>query len=226
MPAINTSKRAANAVKPAPVTTKPAAKPVNVKSAKRAATISAKPATKPTAIKPTVEVAKPAAPVSALSGVALERAAASAAIRAFYGLDNPRASLPFKAGSHIKRLSALNLDLQTQPTARTGGLIACLLHYGAGNVAADGTFTRGGFTLPARLVDPKLPANETVSAGPESGCLGNCLGHSIVHVSGDLSGPNARDAKFRILARAVETIPASMRTTLTKAGSIPAKLRA
>lgn len=226
MPAINTSKRAANAVKPAPVTTKPAAKPVNVKSAKRAATISAKPATKPTAIKPTVEVAKPAATPSVLSGVALERAAASAAIRAFYGLDNPRASLPFKAGSHIKRLSPVNPEIAFSPTARTGALIACLIRYGAGNVKPDGTFVRGGFVLPARLVDPKLPATDTVSAGPESGCLSNCLGHSIEHVSGDLGGPNARDAVYRIRAGAIPHIPAEMRASLSKAGLIPAKLRA
>lgn len=223
-----TSKRAANAVKPAPTVAKPAAKPANIKSAKRAATISAKPAkpVAPTSIKPTVEAAKPAAPVSALSGVALERAAASAAIRAFYGLDNPRASLPFKAGSHLKRLSQVNPAIAFAPSARTGGLIACLLHYGAGNVKPDGTFVRGAFVLPARLVDPKLPATDTVTAGPESGCLSNCLGHSIEHVSGDLGGPNARDAVFRIRLGAIQHIPAAMRAALTKASSIPAKLRA
>jgi hypothetical protein len=156
------------------------------------ATIAAKPASKPRAPK----AAKPveAAPVAApTTSIADERAAAAAAVSAFY-TSGP--SFPFKSAS--VKLSDINPNNAKAPSPRTAALVAAMLAYAGDNIKPNGEFVRGGFRVPATLINPSAKRGETLPAMPESGCLGNMLGRVVHHVSGPLGGKQARDGVYRI----------------------------
>jgi hypothetical protein len=140
----------------------------------------------PKAAKPAPAEAKP------VSTYADERQAAAIAVAEFYS----GASLPFKSAS--ARLSDLNPANTKKPSARTAALIAAMLAYAGDNIKPDGTFTRGGFRVPARLINPAAKPGDTLAAMPESGCIGNILGRVCFHVSGPIGGKQARDGIFRL----------------------------
>lgn len=168
-----------------------------------------KPASKPKAAKP---VAKPA-PVADTSDRNAERAAAAAAVSAYYG----GRSLPFKSASD--RFADLRLDKQPKAaTQRQAALLAAMLAADtAGNIKPDGSFVRGGFKLPARLFDPKAPAEAVVSCQPETGCLSDALGRVVSYVSGPTAGKAQRDTVLRVdLKRARAEISAHIGDKLGK----------
>lgn len=183
-----------------------------------AETPSATPASKPApkaASKPKAKrIAKPA-PVPVIvkpdSDRAIERAVAATAVATYYA----GKSLPFKAASDTFRPLAVNTKAATQ---RQAALFAAMLASDlAGNIKPDGTFTRGGFRLPARLFNPKAPADATVACQPESGCLSDANGRVISYVSGPLTGKAQREAIYRIdLAKAAAEISATLGDKLGK----------
>jgi hypothetical protein len=181
----NASVKAANIV--LQPTQQPTAKP-NRKQRRAAA--SANPA-KPQPAKPTT-AEREAAQRDRADGRRLERGAAAAAVAAFYR----GASLPFKAASD--RFADYNPSNAKAATPRQAGLLLCLITYGAGNMRRDGSFVRGGFRIPARLINPNAPADMLVSAQPESGCLGNLAGRACDYVSGPRSGPEQRAALYKL----------------------------
>lgn len=156
------------------------AKPVKAKRAPRAA-------------KPVVEAVAVVADAKPVSTYADERHAAMRAVAAFY---TSGTSFPFKAAS--AKLSDLNSANVKAPSVRTAALVAAMLTYAGDNIGPDGTFQRGGFRVPARLINPDAKPGVTLPAMPESGCLGNMLGRVVSHVSGPLGGKQARDGTFRI----------------------------
>lgn len=172
-------------------TGKPSAKPTS-KAAKQAAS-------KPSAAKPAkpTSAEREAAQRASADNRALAKAVAAGAVAVFYS----GASKPFKPASDtfapINRTNAKPgpTGLGTQ---RQAALLLALVTYGANNIKRNGTFVRGGFRVPARLVNPKAPADATILAQPESGCLGNCLGLTVAYVSGPTSGAAQRDAVYRI----------------------------
>jgi len=141
----------------------------------------------------TAPAAKPVAPDLA-AGVdrATQRAAAAAAVAAFYAGD----SKPFKPTSSARTFRPLNTSLNTAPTPRQAALLAAIYTYGAGNLQADGTFTRGAFIVPARLAG--IDSTDTVRAMPESGCLSNMLGRVVTYVSGATAGRDCGDAIYKL----------------------------
>ena len=174
----------------------------NVKAA--AKRVRAKPQAKQAAAAPIVVTpAKPtqaereAQRVDQIDNARLARQAASGAVAAFYN----GASRPFKsAGDAFSDINTSNAKpgptgIGTQRQAAL--LIACIL-YGRGNFKPDASFVRGGFTVPANLVNPKLPASQTVSAQPESGALGNAIGLTVNFVSGPTTGKAQRDAVYSL----------------------------
>lgn len=155
----------------------------------------AKPAKAKRAAKPVAPVAeKPApAPVVVVTSVADERHAAALAVGEFYTAGT---SFPFKSAS--VKLSDINANNAKAPSVRTAALVAAMLAYAGDNIKPDGTFVRGGFRVPATLINPDAKRGDTLPAMPESGCLGNMLGRVVSHVSGPLGGKQARDGVFRI----------------------------
>lgn len=146
---------------------------------------------------PTVN-AEPAAPSKA-DNRRLARSVAASAVAAFYH----GKSLPFKSSADL--FKPLNFDNAKSATERQAALLLALYTYGADNIAADGTFIRGNFRVPASLVfDAEtmrklgLAADETISAQPESGCLGNMLNRCVYYVSGPTSGREQRNTVLRI----------------------------
>jgi len=128
------------------------------------------------------------------------RKLAADAVRAYYA----QASLPFKAAAD--RFSPLRLDKAPKAaTTRQAALLASMLLAGD-NVKAGGVFTRGGFVIDGRNVQP------------ETGCLSDMLGRVISYVAGPLDGANARDATFSIdLKRAADEITSHLGGALGKA---------
>lgn len=178
--------KAAKPSKPAP------AKPVsdNGKAAKQR--VSSKPATaKQTPAKPT-QAEREAAQRANADAVHLARQCARAAVGEFY---NGR-SLPFKAASD--RFADINPANGKAATQRQAALMLALITHGVGNMRRDGTFTRGAFVVPARLVNPNAKPGDTVRAQPESGCLGNMLGRTVDFVSGPRSGREQSAAVYRL----------------------------
>jgi len=117
------------------------------------------------------------------------RKLAAQAVNAYYN----GASLPFKAAAD--RFADLRTDKPAKkPTQRQAALLASMLLAGD-NVQADGTFTRGGFTIDGKRVQP------------ETGALSDML-HRVVHyVSGPTSGNGQAESILRIdLARAAVEI--------------------
>ena len=117
------------------------------------------------------------------------RKLAAQAVNAYYN----GASLPFKAAAD--RFADLRTDKPAKkPTQRQAALLASMLLAGD-NVQADGTFTRGGFTIDGKRVQP------------ETGALSDML-HRVVHyVSGPTSGNGQAESILRIdLARAATEI--------------------
>lgn len=151
------------------------------------------------------KAAKPAnipAPVAAdTSDRQAERLAARTAIADYYG--GAGKSVPFKSASDT--FAAIRLDKQPKaPTTRQAALLAAMLLAGD-NIDKRGRFTRGGFTYDNRAVQP------------ETGCLSDMLGRTVFHVSGPLTGKQARDAVFRIdLKRARSEISAMLGDKLAK----------
>jgi hypothetical protein len=169
-------------------------KPTTGNRAQRRAAASNKPTptpTQPVAAKPSVE-ARQRAQADANDARRLARDVAAKAVAAFY----PGASLPFKAATD--RFADYNPANGKSATARQAGLMLALITYGAGNMRSDGTFTRGAFTVPARLVNPNAKPNETVRAQPESGCLCNAIGRAVDYVSGPKSGREQASAVYRL----------------------------
>lgn len=158
----------------------------------------AKRASKPKAAKPVIapeakpEAAPAAAKPSDAIDYAAERNAAATAVSAYYS----GASLPFKS-AHAS-LSDLNSNNAKRPSVRTAALVAAMLAYGDKAFNADGTFARGAFRVPAKLINPEAKPGDMLAAMPESGCLGNMLGRVVHHVSGPIGGKHARDGIFRL----------------------------
>lgn len=153
--------------------------------------------------KPTAE-AREAAQRDANDARRLARDVAAAAVSAFYS----GASKPFKAASD--RFADLNPNNAKSPSTRQAGLMLALITYGRGNIKPNGDFVRGGFIVPAKLINPNAKPGETVRAQPESGCLGNMLGRTVKHVSGPVTGKAQADAVFRLDAvRAIAEIQAA-----------------
>lgn len=169
-------------------TTAPTTKPANAKAA--AKRVAAKPANAKPA-KPTAEArAKQQADES--DARRLARSVASAAVAQFYS----GISKPFKASSD--RFADLNPSNAKAPSVRQAGLLLALITYGAGNMRADGSFVRGGFIVPAKLINPNAKPGDTIRAQPESGCLGNMLGRAVDYVSGPRTGKQQAEAVFRL----------------------------
>jgi hypothetical protein len=161
--------------------------PVTAKPAKPRAPKAAKPAPAPAVIVAPEPVAAPS------TSTGDETRAAAIAVAAFY-TSGP--SLPFKAAS--AKLSDLNFNNAKAPSVRTAALVAAMLAYNSGNIQPDGTFTRGGFRVPAKLINPDAKAGDMLPAMPEAGCLGNMLGRVCSHVSGPIGGKQARDGVFKL----------------------------
>ncbi len=185
--------KAAQAAKRASVTPE-AADSRNTRSA-------AKRVAKRTAAKANANTAKPAKPSQAAREQAqrdqadarrLARDVAAKAVSAFY----TGASKPFKAASD--RFADLNPANAKAATPRQAALALALITYGAGNMRSDGTFKRGGFIVPARLLNPNAKPGDTVRAQPESGCLGNMLKRSVDYRSGPRSGRDQIEAIFQL----------------------------
>lgn len=153
----------------------------------------AKPA-KPVPAKPTAE-ARAKAQADANDSRRLARDVAARAVAEFYS----GASKPFKAASD--RFSDLNANNAKAPSPRQAGLMLALITYGRGNIKANGHFVRGGFIVPAKLINPNAKPDETVRAQPESGCLGNMLGRTVKHVSGPVTGKAQSEAVFSLDAK-------------------------
>lgn len=117
------------------------------------------------------------------------RKLAAQAVNAYYN----GASLPFKAAAD--RFADLRTDKPAKkPTQRQAALLASMLLAGD-NVQADGTFTRGGFTIDGKRVQP------------ETGALSDMLHRVIHYVSGPTSGNGQAESILRIdLARAAVEI--------------------
>lgn len=191
------AKRAANLASGKPANA-PSAKPVKTGAAKRVAAKPSKPATV-TSVKPSkpTAAAREAARTAANDSRSLARSVAAGAVSAFY----PGTSKPFKAASDT--FSPINRsNAKPGPTGigtpRQAALLLALVTYGGDNLKPSGHFVRGGFRVPAKLVNTNAKPGDTILAQPESGCLGNCLGLTVAFVSGPTDGPSQRDAVYRI----------------------------
>lgn len=153
----------------------------------------------PAVVKPEA-VAKPDASAKR-EAAAAERAAsldstrearklAAQAVSAYYA----GASLPFKAAAD--RFADLRTDkAPKRATERQAALLASMLCADGDNIAADGTFTRGGFVIDGKRVQP------------ETGALSDMLGRVVSYVSGPISGRGQADSVLRIdLAKAAGEI--------------------
>lgn len=159
--------------------------------------VASKPARVKRASKQAAPVEAPAKPVAAPSDTLetsrLARSVAATAVAAYYS----GSSLPFKAASD--KFAPLNHHNVKKPSPRTAALLAVMLAADtAGNIKRNGSFTRGGFVLPARLFNPKAAESDTVRCQPESGCLGNQLGRTVHFVSGATDGKAQADSVLRI----------------------------
>lgn len=180
---------ALNAAFGAPVSAKPvraARKPSPAKPAAKLAT--AKPGTP---AKPT-QAERDAKHAAQADAHRLARSVASAAVGAFYS----GSSKPFKAASD--RFADINSANGKSATPRQAALALALITYGAGNMRPDGTFTRGAFIVPAKLINASAKPGETIRAQPESGCLGNMLGRAADYISGPRSGRDQTQAVYRL----------------------------
>lgn len=154
------------------------------------APVAAKPERKPRAKPVAGNPAAPAKPpVADTDARHAERIAAREAISAFYS--GAGKSLPFKSASDT--FAAVRLDKAPKaPTTRQAALLAAMLLAGD-NIGRTGRFTRGGFQHDGRNVQP------------ETGCLSDMLGRVISHVSGPLTGREARNAVFAVDLTKAET---------------------
>jgi hypothetical protein len=173
---------------PAPAA-KPARKPRSSNGKAAAKRVATTTATKPA--KPT-QAAREQAQRDQSDARRLARSVAASAVGAFY----TGASKPFKAASD--RFADLNPSNAKAPSVRQAALMLALITYGSGNLRADGTFTRGAFIVPAKLINPNAKPGDTVRAQPESGCLGNMLGRTVDYVSGPRSGREQSAAVFKL----------------------------
>lgn len=161
----------------APRAAKPAkqAAPAKPETAK-----AAKPAKPTQAEREAAQAAKQAARESGLADVRAARKLAADTVAAYYN----GASLPFKAAAD--RFADLRTDKAAKrPSQRQAALLASMLLAGD-NIKPDGTFTRGGFTLDGKRVQP------------ETGCLSDMLGRAVHYVSGPLSGRGQIDTVLRV----------------------------
>lgn len=182
------------------VASKPAKAPKAAKptTAKKPASDNGKAAAKRVATKTATGPAKPTQAererqqAEANDARRLARDVAARAVAEFYS----GASKPFKAAAD--RFADINTNNGKTATARQAGLALALITYGAGNMRSDGTFTRGAFTVPAKLINPNAKPGETIRAQPESGCLGNMLGRAADYVSGPKTGREQSAAVYRL----------------------------
>jgi hypothetical protein len=188
----------------------------------------AKRAAKQSANKPVNAAPKPAKPTQAerdaqreasASQRSAERAAAAKAVADYIG-----ASKPFKSASDT--FAPINHhNAKPGPsgygTVRQAVLLLAMLRYSAGNIDASGRFVRGGFRIPARLLNPQAPRDAMLAAQPESGALGNCIGQTVAYVSGPQSGIGQRDAIYRIdFAAMRKLIQATLGDKAVKAANV------
>ena len=125
---------------------------------------------------------------------ALARAAAAKAVATFYA----GRSLPFKSAHDLKRKSAVNFALNRDPSERTAALIAAIVTF-ADVQPGSLTFVRGSGRVPGSLLGlTGADAERTFPAGPESGCLSNCIPDRIEYVSGALAGAGCENAVFKL----------------------------
>lgn len=191
------------------------------RTAKQPATTNGKAAAKRVHAKPASITSKPAKPDQASRDAAREqsltdrrlaRDVAARAVDAFYS----GASKPFKAASD--RFADINSNNGKSATPRQAGLMLALITYGAGNMRSDGTFIRGAFRVPAKLVNASAKPGETVLAQPESGCLGNMLGRTVDFKSGPVSGIGQATATYKLrVDAAIAEIQATFGDTQAKA---------
>lgn len=153
-------------------------KPATANTKAAAKRVSAKAETKPA--KPT-SAEREAARADKLDDMRLARTVAAGAIASYYS----GTSLPFKAASD--KFTPLNgASRQCKPSQRQAALLLALITYGAGNFKPDGSFVRGGFRVPAKLINPKL-GDAIISAQPESGCIGDMRDLCISYSDGSAS---------------------------------------
>lgn len=181
---LKTALRAKRTAKPETTNTKAAAKRVNAKSVKTPS-VAAKP------VKPD-QAARDAKREAAINDRREARHVASAAVAAFYS----GSSKPFKAAADT--FAPINPANAKSATARQAGLMLALITYGAGNMRSNGTFTRGAFRVPARLVNANAKPGDMLLAQPESGCLGNMLGRAADYRSGPTSGVGQAAAIYQL----------------------------
>jgi hypothetical protein len=185
------------------------AKPETATPAKRATRKPAKPAA---AAKPETPAAAAAAKPDNSARDA-ERQAASLAIAEFYA----GRSLPFKSASDA--FAALRLDKAPKAATQRQAALLCVMLAAdtAGNIKPNGEFTRGGFRIPARLINPQAKPGDMLAVQPETGCLSDMLGRTVHYVSGPTSGKAQRETVLRVdLARAKAEISAHIGDKLAK----------
>lgn len=186
-------------------TVKPAKPAAKAPVAAKPETVIAAPLTiVPAETKPNANEQRKLAAEAVRSSRITAHAAAANAVAAFYA----GASKPFKASGD--RFEALNFtNAKPGPnglgTARQAALLLAMLTYSAGNIKADGTFIRGAFSVPAKLVFDAatiakhgITGDTLLAAQPESGCLGNMLGRTVAFVDGPRSGAEQRNQTLRI----------------------------
>jgi hypothetical protein len=171
------------------VTAQPAATTTKRAKPSKPATPNVKAAAKRVAAKPVEKPAKPTAAdrdaerADKLDGQRLAREISTGAVAAYY---TSGTSMPFKSASD--KFSPLNgASRQCKPSQRQAALLLAIITYGAGNIKPDGSFTRGGFSVPANVVNPKLPASQIIKAQPESGCIGDMRDICISYTGGSQS---------------------------------------
>jgi hypothetical protein len=176
------------------------------KLAEAQAAIDAKPAKASRSAKPAAEPAKPAEPAPAQSVTVAKpttsdreaaraeardtfhaaRAAAARAVAEFY----TGRSMPFKAAT--AKLTPLNPASRVcGASPRSAALLLALATYGSEAFNAAGEFQRGGFNVPARLVNPSAPDGATFRAKPEAGCLGDQRGRTVDYADDAGDNPDA-----------------------------------
>ena len=151
---------------------------IAAKAAKLAAkrkTGPAKSAPEPIVAPVKAKTAKPAKPTNAKreaetaarnEQIALARAVAAHVVGQHYD----GASMPFKAAG--TKLRPLNSGSRVCGLSkRQSALLQCLALYGSNAFAADGSFQRDAFRVPAHKLNPTAPKSLLVSAQPESGCV-------------------------------------------------------
>lgn len=131
-----------------------------------------------------------------LSDRALAKAAAQAAVAAFYN----GTSFPFKAACDLRYRSAINFATGDESTARAAAGLAAIITYC--DVKPDGTFVRGSGRVPGRLIGlTGKQASQTFAAGAESGLLSQLVSKNlkrVTYISGATHGLGVENSVFKL----------------------------